>query len=359
MIKFSRFSFCFLAAAAWVSLLFTATSGTDEMDYHIRTSERILNGSYVSPRSAGLAGSYAALEQGAHSTYTNPAGLGNLSKPSIFHNLYYEKVGEGNYDTGYTTITIGGAVHINSLRPEYYPRREMGNHGVGVVYSHTYGGADGKYGADYNTNNLAVAYGRSFNYGRVLAGMRLAYQNTHVDEESWNKVDFGKVDFTSGILVRLNRTLTLGGVLTLGAGDADSDLTGYGDGSVSSREIRMGLAQQMSECWLLTGDLAFQEWELKDDEPGFLPKEEHDLVRFSIGSELELRPELLTLRGGIFIVSDDWIGTFQDRRQDRSETYTGLSGGASWKWYECSLEYDANITTNGDFGHYASLLMDF
>ncbi len=339
----------------------------DETDYRIRTGEKILSGSVVSPRAMGMAGSYTALRgEGAHGLYQNPAVLGGLGNHQWINNYTFAQVREDDRQTTYNTVTIGGAVRASSLEGQGRHFNDEANHGAGVRYSHIYGSAHGANGADFGSDILTLGYGRAFNYGRVLGGVSLSYHTTHVDDMDWRNVEMNRYELRAGILMRMTRELTVGGVMSFGGGDASNNLgiESGGDGEVYCSEYRIGAGMQMTDRWLLTGDLTLQDLLLKEKDAVFTPTEEHEILRFSVGSEVDVLPRRMTLRGGIFIVSDEWRGTLDAdapviNYESRRETAGGLAFGSTWYHDNWAIDWASEIRTEGDHAHNFSFVYDF
>ncbi|GEM_PF-2741814 len=354
-------AYALIGTVGWLLLLMLAAAAhTDETEFRVRLGEKMLLHYIHSPRSAGLGGSYAALNDGAHGVYQNPASLGALSSHEVFSHLSFEQINEGGRHAEYYGGTYGGGFHFASWRPDYYSREQMGNQALALRYTHLAGDAGGSNGFDQGTNLLTVGYGRSFNYGRVLAGTSFGTDLTSWGDNDELDTDLCGYELRNGLIVRLTREFSLGAVVSLGWGDYEENLiTGNYQGDLAWREFRLGGALRLNDAWLLTSDIAFQNVEKAADPAPDRELEEHSVIRWSAGGELIVVPETVTARGGVFVVNDDFDVENLPGLSDRNHTYGGLSLGASYYRDNWSLGYNARVTTEGDHGHFANMLLDF
>lgn len=348
------------AAGLALALLTLCTfARADEDDYRVRTGERILSSRTYSPRTAGLGGSYAAVLDGAHGVYLNPAALGELQGNELANAVHSEQVQDGDNETTYTTVTVGGAVHLNELIPDS-GIDEGEHHSAGVRFSRYAGDASGERGADFGASLFTVGYGRSFNRGRVLAGASLGYYCTDVNDAAWNDLDIDRYELRGGVLVRLTETLNVGGVIAFGSGGADNDNAGdTGDGELGYSEYRAGASLQLTETWTVTGDLALTRLDLDSDGNAFQTDEYHSIVHASAGSEWVVVPEQAVARAGVFLETDDWELTDATGSYSQRDSRLGLAFGGSYFRDDWAVEYNAQLDTNGDHGHYLSFVLDF
>lgn len=335
--------------------LFGKAALADEEDYRQRTGRAILSGRTRSPRATGMGGSYAAHENGAHATYTNPAMLGAVQRPRLSNQLGVGQIREDGRSTTLRSVTVAGAWALRGGRGGDKPQ-----HGMGVRYTHLAGGAGGQNGADFSTQLFSLGYGRPFNYGRVLAGASLTWQGTHVGDSEWADMELTRCTFRAGVLLRMTSLWSVGGVLSLGSGTSTAD-TGIEEeeGLVTSRGVRLGSSVELREGWLLTSDLAYEKLKLNQANRTAAPSEVHHIVRFSVGSEWANAPEGWRVRSGVFLDSDEWEMSRLSETEDRTSLCAGITAGSEWRRDRWSVEYNAEVTTLGDHSHQCAFELEF
>ncbi|MHC4870725.1 MAG: hypothetical protein ACYTFY_02665 [Planctomycetota bacterium] len=338
-------------------------SAADENDFRMRLGERMLNAYVKSSRTAGLGGSYAAINEGGNGTYQNPASLGAQNGHEVINELSVERIKEGSKDAYYTTVIVGGSINFNTWKPDFYNRQTTGNRSLGFSFSHTNGRSKGSDGLSQGTNKFNLAYGRSFNYGRVLAGIGAGLISTKINDNDWYDLDIGGYEIRSGAILRVTRAFSVGAVFAFGFGDFEDNQpspAGTRKGDWNHREMRLGASMQLTDRWMVSGDIVGYQFERAQKTKSPREIEEHDIVRLSFGSELIVIPERLTTRGGVFVENDEWdVKNIPGISSGREKTHAGLSGGLSYYKENWSLGTSHEMMTNGDHGHHMNFMLDF
>ncbi|MHC4884496.1 MAG: PorV/PorQ family protein [Planctomycetota bacterium] len=335
----------------------------DENDYRMRIGEKMLTPYSTSPRAAGMGGTYSAINDGAHGTYQNPASLAGVEGHETFSTFAIETTNENSKNATNVSLNLGGALHLNSMSEEYLQQRDMGNRAAGLRYSYVHGNYDGFNGMTQSGNLINLAYGQSFCYGRVLAGISVGYHSTRIDDNDWTDMDLHRYEVRSGAIVRVSEVLALGAVFSFGNGDMEVEYPGInGKGDLTHLEIRGGASIQLNDRLMLSSDLSMRQFERA--EKGVAPRarqvEEHEIIEWSVGTEGVVIPETLTARGGLFVGNDDWdTKEMPEYGGSRDQSYAGIAGGVSYYRDNWSLDYNLQLETTGDHNHYVSLLLEF
>lgn len=347
---------------SFVCLLILGTiSRADEKDFRMRIGERMLNAYVQSSRTTGLGGGYAAINEGGNGIYQNPASLGAQEGHEVINDLSFKCINDGGRDALYTTFTVGGSMNFHHWKPDIYPKERIGNRSLGVSFSHIAGRSSGTNGLSQGTNKLNLAYGRSFNYGRVLAGIGVGLISTKINDNDWYDMDIGGYEIRSGAILRITQAFSVGGVFAFGYGDyEDNQPGGTRKGDWNHRELRIGAAMQMTDRWMINSDLVSYQFERAQKNKSPREIEEHDILRLTFGSEVVMIPERLTTRGGVFIENNEWNAeNIEKDFTGRTSTKCGVSGGLSYYRDNWSLGTNHEIDSKGDHGHHFNFMLDF
>lgn len=325
-----------LITIIFVALLVNSiTSGSlnaDENDFRMRLSEKMLNAYVQSSRVAGLGGGYAAINEGGNGVYQNPATLGAQNGHEVINEVSVDRIKEGSKSAYYTTVIVGGSLNFNKWKPGIYNRQANGNRSLGFSFTHINGRSKGTDGLSQGTNKFNIGYGRSFNYGRVLAGIGAGLISTKINDNDWYDLDIGGYELRTGAILRITREFSLGGVFAFGYGDyEDNQPGGTRKGDWNHRELRLGASMQLTDRWLVNGDIAGFQFERAQKTKSPREIEEHNIVRLSFGSELIVIPEKLTTRAGMFVENDEWdVKDLPYISSGREKTHAGISAGLSY-----------------------------
>ena len=346
--------------------LYVSAANAEDADYYMRLSERAMSPFRTSPRATGMGGAYTALGQGAHGVYENPAALAGAGQGETFSFLGYSTKEEGTESSHYTSITVGGAAQLSAFLPDQFPERRDLRQAVGVSYTRAWGTAGGVNGWDQSSNRVNLGYGRTYNYGRVMAGIGLGLHTTSIDESSLYEIDRDEYEIRMGTSMRITETFTIGGVFAYGGGDSDNGMA-TGDTSSDKQgdsifmELRGGGALRLSETMIVSADIAYHRLERDEREPAPREKERHGIFRISTGTEMVLSPESITARAGLFWEHDDWESENLpiNAGPTHGESYVGATGGISFFRDNWSAGYDLEVRDTGDHKHNLSLLFTF
>lgn len=335
----------------------------DENDYRLRIGEKMLTPYSVSPRATGMGGSYVAINDGAHGSYQNPASLAGIQADEGFTNFGIESINESSKSGTVLSVNMGGALHLNSMRKEYYQQRDVGNQAIGMRYSYVHGGYNAFNDLSQSGNLVNLGFGRSFIYDRVLAGVSLGYHTTRITDNNLFEMDITRYEVRSGTIVRITEAFALGGVFSFGNGGIEPlylDINGKGD--VSHLELRGGGSLQLNERLMVTSDMSLRQLEMveKKTAPQDPKSELHEIIEWSVGGEGIVIPELLTARGGFYVGNDAWdTVAMPEYGNSRNKGYAGIAWGLSYYHDNWGLDYGLQLETTGDTNHSVSLLLEF
>lgn len=331
----------------------------DTTDFRVRYGEQFLRTQALSPRATGLAGTYAAINDGANSTLENPAALGAMVGREVVNNVGIDAIRESGDSATFVNCTVGGAFNLNASAPEYHPVDQMGNHTIGLAYSRADGWVDDANGLGREGNAITLAYGRSILSGRVLVGGALSYESAAINDNGGYDLEYNRLGAKVGTILRLTDRFNIGGLASYAGGPGQQDAVGGDiDSYVEHWELRGGMSYQLREDLLLASDISLENLK-QGQEDGPKREEEHDIFRLSSGLEYALRPDELTLRSGVYFQQDAWREKNMPAYDDTDENEFGLALGASYFRNNWSIEYDAQLQTTGDHSHFMSFVLDF
>ncbi len=333
-------------------------AGSDSDYYNIRTSRAFIDQSTVSTRSRALGGSYAALNDGAASTYENPAGLGAMSGHQTSVDLGLGGYSVGGDDVRQVELNLGGAFNLNSLAPEYYPRETYGNHTLGVAVTHRDLDWDDNRDLRADVTALTLAYGRSFAGGQNFAGLALAYEYADKRDTGSIESDWYRWQVKFGGIFRPTRELALGALVDFGVGRIkDTRPQNNAEGNSWHSEVRVGASYELCGGTYLVGDISLRKVEVSEEEPPD-QVQKHDIWTFSAGLEKNLIPQRLTGRVGGYYVNDSFDGRGLNW-DNITDDYWGLAGGVSYYKDEFDLGYTLDLRLTGEVANYFNFGYNF
>jgi hypothetical protein len=335
-------------------------SYSDENEFRANVGRRMLNLYTNSARSTGLGGSYAAINDGGYGIVQNPASLAAQQKHEVINQFSLSRIVDGSKDATVTTLTVGGSVNINHWKEGMFPVDQFGSQSFGFSYTHIGTATGGMDGMENSSSTLRFAYGRSFNYGRILTGFSIGYNNNSIVDSAAEDLDINAYEVKVGSIVRVTEAFSLGGVLCYGNGDTEGNGSNTSSkGEYQHREIRFGGALQATDVMMFTGDIVFQKFESADKDNSPRAIEEHEVLRLSAGTEYVVMPSYLTVRGGLFYTDDECSFRNIANTSDRNLREFGISGGLSYYKENWMIETGHEIMTNGDHTHNINFTLDF
>lgn len=331
----------------------------DDNDFRIRYGEQFLRTISLSPRATGLGGTYAAINDGANSTFENPAALGSMMGREVVTNTGLDFIREGGDSATFVNCTVGGAFNLNASAPQYHPVDQMGNHTLGIAYHRSDGWVDDSDGLGRESNAITLAYGRSIMMGRILIGGSVSYEDAGVNDNAGLDLEYYRLGIKGGMILRVNEQFNIGGLVSYAGGPGEQNAAqGTIESYVEHFELRTGMAYQYTEDLLFAADMSFENLKQGQDD-GMRREEEHSIFQLSAGTEFAIIPQELLLRGGLYYKQDSWRQKGLPGYEDEDESEGGLALGANYYRDNWSLEYDLQLQTTGDHSHFFSFVLDF
>lgn len=330
----------------------TLRASESKKKFAARLHRQVNNLKTMSTRSRALGGSYAALNNGAAGTYENPAALGAQTTQQAHFEMGYDTLKGGGNHGNVIVVNAGGAVNLNAVNPDYWPRSQIGNRTLGVIIHRKEVNVDDQDGLALNTTGMSLGYGQSFRGGKFYGGIAgSVFQGEFSDDnETVEQEDFRIWEVKVGAIVRASKTLSIGGTLSLGRNRYDDGGSLFGTKAHGYQfAMRVGAAYEVSEKTLLVSDLVRDSLEnVFKVNKGF---NQQTTWRISAGIEHVVLPDKLTLRGGIYYLSN----SFDSRRsplQAVDDEWVGFTGGISYFRNLFEFSYSLDIRTTGEAANF-------
>ncbi|MBN2713780.1 MAG: hypothetical protein JXR97_15285 [Planctomycetes bacterium] len=334
-----------------VALVSSISYGSDETtEFHIRSDRELFSDTSMGTRAKGMGKSYTAVAGGAAGVIENPASLGAMTYREAIVEMGFDQIDAGTGEADIFTVNVGGAVNLNACAPEYWPRDNMGNHTVGMVIHHK--GMDYTSAQDLDTNltGFVLAYGRSFRGGEHFGGISLRYSEGGYDNPDLStNSDLARWEFKVGGITRPVENLALGMTFSYGRGSITDEGTSDDNAAISHFEFRVGAAYQLTDDVLLVTDLSREDLDIEYSKDTLY--DEHNIWRLSGGLEKIMIPERLTLRGGMYILHDDFT-TKGTSYANQIDDFVGITTGGTYYRDALDFSWSLDLRTSGEWGNF-------